>query len=136
MSQKLVMNHKVEQLENSTERWCFFFKYAEETTKKDLKKTAAEAAIIMVAYDEFRWNEKDLITYEESILSVQKEAAILEQRLDDARDECIQIDKEKGGMKAKIAVAKNLLKAGISVELIAESTGLSQTEILQLKEKA
>jgi len=128
--------NKVEQLENTAERWCFFFKYAEETTEEDLKKIAAEAPIIKLAYDEldrFRWNEKDLIAYEERILSMQKEAAILEQRLDDAtqkgREEGIQIGEEKGGMKAKIAVAKNLLKAGVSIDLIAESTGLSQTEI-------
>lgn len=37
-------------------------------------------------------------------------------------------------MKAKIAVAKNLLKAGVSIDQIAESTGLPQTEIAQLKE--
>jgi len=44
--------------------------------------------------------------------------------------------REEGERQAKIAVAKNLLKAGVSVDLIAESTGLSQTEISQLKEKA
>jgi hypothetical protein len=33
-------------------------------------------------------------------------------------------------------VTKNLLKAGVSVNLIADSTGLSQAEIEQLKEKA
>ncbi|NSX83958.1 Rpn family recombination-promoting nuclease/putative transposase [Wolbachia endosymbiont of Atemnus politus] len=132
--------NKVEQLENTTERGCFFFKYAEETTEEDLKKIAAEAPIIKLAYDEldrFRWNEKDLIAYEERILSVQKEKAILEQRLDDAklegRLEGIQIGEEKGEMKAKIAVAKNLLKAGVSVDLIAESTDLSLDEIQKLR---
>ncbi|NSM57053.1 Rpn family recombination-promoting nuclease/putative transposase [Wolbachia endosymbiont of Atemnus politus] len=132
--------NKVEQLENTTERGCFFFKYAEETTEEDLKKIAAEAPIIKLAYDEldrFRWNEKDLIAYEERILSVQKEKAILEQRLDDAklegRLEGIQIGEEKGEMKAKIAVAKNLLKAGVSVDLIAESTDLSLDEIRKLR---
>ncbi|KLT22756.1 putative transposase or invertase [Wolbachia endosymbiont of Armadillidium vulgare str. wVulC] len=136
--------NKVEQLENTTERWCFFFKYAEETTEEDLKKIAAEAPIIKLAYDEldrFRWNEKDLIAYEERILSVQKEKAILEQKLDDAkhegrqegRQEGIQIGHEKGraeGEKqAKIAVAKNLLKAGVSIDVIAQTTGLTVNEV-------
>jgi predicted transposase/invertase (TIGR01784 family) len=44
--------------------------------------------------------------------------------------------REEGEKQAKIAVAKNPLKAGVSVDLIAESTGLSQTEISQLKEIA
>ncbi|KAK7873665.1 hypothetical protein R5R35_013205 [Gryllus longicercus] len=76
----------------------------------------------------FRWNEKDLIAYEERILSVQKEKAILEQCLDNARQE----GEEKNVMNVKVAVAKNLLKVGISVDLIAESTGVSQAEIVQL----
>ncbi|WP_264329741.1 Rpn family recombination-promoting nuclease/putative transposase [Wolbachia endosymbiont (group A) of Lasioglossum malachurum] len=138
--------NRVEQLKNTTERWCFFFKYAEETTEEDLKKIAAEAPIIKLAYDEldrFRWNAKDLIAYEERILSVQKEKAVSEQKLDDARQEGrqegIQIGHEKGreeGEKqAKIAVAKNLLKAGVSIDLIAESTGLPKAEIEQLQEE-
>ncbi|MFP3024825.1 MAG: Rpn family recombination-promoting nuclease/putative transposase [Wolbachia sp.] len=142
--------NRVEQLENTTERWCFFFKYAEETTDEDLKKIAAEAPIIKLAYDEldrFRWNEKDLIAYEERILSVQKENAILAQKLDDAKHEGIQIGEEKGRregiqighekgkIEGKIEVAKNSLKAGVSIDVIAQITDLSHSEILQLKEK-
>jgi hypothetical protein len=40
-----------------------------------------------------------------------------------------------GEQQAKIAVAKNLLKAGVPVDLIAESTGLPRAEIAQLKEE-
>nr|WP_264953756.1 hypothetical protein [Wolbachia endosymbiont (group A) of Endotricha flammealis] len=120
--------------------------YAEETTEEDLKKIAAEAPIIKLAYDEldrFRWNEKDLIAYEERILSVQKEKAILEQKLDDAkqegRQEGIQIGHEKGKIEGRkerdIEVAKNSLKAGVSIDVIAQITGLSHSEILQLREK-
>ncbi|MDR0289267.1 MAG: transposase, partial [Rickettsiales bacterium] len=61
------------------------------------------------------------------------------QKLDDAtekgRQEGIQIGEERGEKQAKIAVAKNLLKAGVSVDLIAESTGLPKAEIAQLKEE-
>lgn len=138
--------NKVEQLESTVERWCFFFRYAEDTTDEDLKDIAEKSPIIKLAYDEldkFSWEEEDLAAYEERVLSVQKEAAIWEQRLDDATEKGIQIGHEKGkkegreeGEKqAKIAVAKNLLKAGISIDLIAESTGLPQAEIAQLKEE-
>ncbi|WP_353269887.1 Rpn family recombination-promoting nuclease/putative transposase [Wolbachia endosymbiont (group A) of Myopa testacea] len=132
--------NRVEQLKNTTERWCFFFKYAEETTEEDLKKIAAEAPIIKLAYDEldrFRWNEKDLIAYEERILSVQKEKAILAQKLDDAtqkgRLEGIQVGHEKGKIEGKIEVAKNSLKAGVSIDVIAQITGLSVDEIQKLR---
>ncbi|MDR3132368.1 MAG: transposase, partial [Rickettsiales bacterium] len=99
----------------------------------------------------FRWNEKDLIAYEERLMDLRKEEGILAQKLDDAtekgrqegREEGIQIGHEKGRaegreegeQQAKIAVAQNLLKAGVSVDLIAESTGLPKAEIAQLKEE-
>ncbi len=97
---------KVEQLESIVDRWLFFFKYAEETTDEDLKKIAEKAPIIKLAYDEldkFRWNEKDLVAYEERIMDLRKEEAILEYRLDLAEEKGI----EKGIEKGKIEVAKS-----------------------------
>src|SRR6266576_3112717 len=61
---------KVEQLESTIERWCFFFKHAEDTTDEDLKEIAKKAPIIKLAYDEldkFHWSEKDLVAYEERV---------------------------------------------------------------------
>ncbi|WP_187470059.1 Rpn family recombination-promoting nuclease/putative transposase, partial [Wolbachia endosymbiont of Drosophila sechellia] len=127
--------NKVEQLESTIERWCFFFKYAEDTTDEDLKDIAEKSPIIKLAYDEldkFRWNEKDLIAYEERIMDLRKEEGILAQKLDDARDEGIQIGHEKGRKAEKIEVAKNLLKAGVSIDIIAQTTGLTADEIKNL----
>ncbi len=74
-------------------------------------------------------------------MDLQKEAAILEQKPDDAtekgkkigRDEGIQIGHQKGkaeGKKqAKIAMAKNSLKAGASIEVIVEITSFSVDDI-------
>ncbi len=73
------------------------------------------------------------------------EQAVLAQKLDDAtqkgrqegRDEGILIGHEKsreeGEKQAKIAVAKNSLKAGVSIDVIAEITGLSLDEIKKLR---
>ena len=133
---------KVEQLETTVERWSFFFKYAEETTDEDLRKIAEKSPIIKLAYDEldkFHWNEKDLVAYEERVMDLQKEAAILEQKLDDAkhegRQEGIQIGHEKGRKAEKIEVAKNLLKAGVSIDIITQTTGLSVDYIEKIQEK-
>ncbi|MDG7055410.1 MAG: transposase, partial [Wolbachia endosymbiont of Menacanthus eurysternus] len=43
--------------------------------------------------------------------------------------------REEGEKQAKIEVAKNLLKAGVSIDIIAQTTGLPKAEIVQLKEK-
>ncbi|WP_250295919.1 Rpn family recombination-promoting nuclease/putative transposase [Wolbachia endosymbiont of Oedothorax gibbosus] len=136
--------NRVEQLESTVERWCFFFRYAEDTTDEDLRKIAEKSPIIKLAYDEldkFHWNEKDLVAYEERVMDLQKEAAIWEQRLDDARDEGKQEGilighekgREEGEKQAKIAVAKNSLKAGVSIDVIAQITGLSLDEIQKLR---
>ncbi|OAB81202.1 transposase [Wolbachia endosymbiont of Laodelphax striatellus] len=127
---------KVEQLETTVERWCFFFKYAEETTDEDLRKIAEKSPIIKLAYDEldkFHWNEKDLVAYEERVMDLQKEAAILEQKLDDAKLEGRQEGIQIGHQKGKIEVAKNSLKAGVSIDVISEITGLSLDEIQKLR---
>ncbi|WP_374698605.1 Rpn family recombination-promoting nuclease/putative transposase [Wolbachia endosymbiont (group B) of Limnophora tigrina] len=122
---------KVEQLESIVDRWLFFFKYAEETTDEDLKKIAEKAPIIKLAYDEldkFRWNEKDLVAYEERIMDLRKEEAILEYRLDLAEEKGI----EKGIEKGKIEVAKAMLANNVDVNTIVKCTGLSISEIEEL----
>ncbi|EEH12158.1 Rpn family recombination-promoting nuclease/putative transposase [Wolbachia endosymbiont of Muscidifurax uniraptor] len=119
---------RAEQLESVVDRWLFFFKYADETTDEDLRKIAEKSPIIKLAYDEldkFHWNEKDLIAYEERIMDLRKEEAILEYRLD--------LAKEEGRKEREIEVAKNLLKAGVSFNIIAQTTGLSMSEIKELQ---
>ncbi len=77
--------NEVKQLENIVEKWCFFFKYAEDTTDEDLKKIARRAPVIKQAYEElnkFHWDEKDLLAYEERIMDLRKEEAIIEYRID------------------------------------------------------
>uniref|UniRef100_UPI0037BF85F5 hypothetical protein n=1 Tax=Candidatus Wolbachia massiliensis TaxID=1845000 RepID=UPI0037BF85F5 len=72
---------------------------------------------------------------------------VLAQKLDDARDEGIKIGEEmgiqigqergkaEGRKEEKIEVAKNSLKAGMSIDVIAQITGLSHNEIKQLQEE-
>ncbi|MDG7052379.1 MAG: transposase, partial [Wolbachia endosymbiont of Alcedoecus sp.] len=86
---------------------------------------------------------------------IRDEKAVLAQKLDDAREkgieigrqegiqigeekgrqEGIQIGHQKGRAEGKIEVAKNLLKAGVSVDIIAQTTGLPRAEIARLKEE-
>ncbi|OAM04568.1 MAG: transposase [Wolbachia endosymbiont of Dactylopius coccus] len=141
---------KEDQLSNIVEKWVYFFRYADETTEEELERIIGSDLIIKRAYEElnrFNWSEKEFIAYEQEIKRIRDEQAVLAQKLDDAkhegrqegRQEGIQIGHEKGkaeGEKqAKIAVAKNSLKAGVSIDVIAQITGLSHSEISQLKEK-
>ncbi|CAN2141166.1 Rpn family recombination-promoting nuclease/putative transposase, partial [Wolbachia pipientis] len=58
-------------------------------------------------------------------MDLHKEEAILEYRLD--------LAKEEGRKEREIEVAKNLLKAGVSFNIIAQTTGLSMSEIKELQ---
>ncbi|WP_253302326.1 Rpn family recombination-promoting nuclease/putative transposase [Wolbachia endosymbiont of Psylliodes chrysocephala] len=134
---------KEDQLSNIVEKWIYFFKYADETSEEELEKIIGSDLIIKKAYEElnrFNWSEKEFIAYEQETKRILDEQAVLAQKLDDAtekgREEGILIGHQKGKIEGKIEVAKNLLKAGVSIDLIAESTGLSHSEILQLREKA
>ncbi|WP_425384385.1 Rpn family recombination-promoting nuclease/putative transposase [Wolbachia endosymbiont (group B) of Eupithecia inturbata] len=134
---------KEDQLENIVEKWCYFFRYAAETREEDLDKIVGSDVIIKRAYEEmnkFNWSEEELLAYEQMKKRIMDEIAAFAQKFDEGlrvgEERGIQIGHEKGKIEGKIEVAKNLLKASVSVNLIAESTGLSIDEIEQLKKKA
>ncbi len=126
---------KVEQLENTIERWCFFFKHAEDTTEEDLKEIAKKTPIIKLAYDEldkFHWSEKDLVAYEERVMDVQKEAAILAYQMETAEEQGREKGMAQGMAQGKIEVAKAMLAEGMNTTTIAKITGLSISKIEKL----
>ncbi|WP_419214892.1 Rpn family recombination-promoting nuclease/putative transposase [Wolbachia endosymbiont of Rhagoletis cingulata] len=138
--------NKEDQLSSIVEKWIYFFRYADETSEEELERIIGSDLIIKRAYEElnrFNWSEKEFIAYEQEIKRILDEKAILAQKLDDAKHEGIQIGEEKGRkegiqighVKGKIEVAKNSLKAGVSIDVIAEITGLSVDEIKQLQEE-
>ena len=60
--------NKEDQLENVIEKWMYFLKYANETSKKDLERIIGSDLIIKKAYKElnrFNWSEKEFIAYEQ-----------------------------------------------------------------------
>jgi predicted transposase/invertase (TIGR01784 family) len=67
--------------------------------------------------------------YEEHLKWFRIEANTIKKAADKAREE----GKIEGKAEGKIEVAKNLLKIGVSVDIIASSTGLTATQIEKLK---
>nr|WP_265031187.1 Rpn family recombination-promoting nuclease/putative transposase [Wolbachia endosymbiont (group A) of Tiphia femorata] len=109
--------------------------HAEETTEKDLKKIAKEAPIIKRAYDEldkFHWSEKDLTAYEERIMDLYKEEAILEYKLEEGMEKGMEKGREEGRKEGKIEIAKAMLANSVDINIIVECTGLSISEIEEL----
>ncbi len=133
---------KEDQLSSIVEKWVYFFRYADETSEEELERIIGSDLIIKRAYEElnrFNWSEKEFIAYEQEIKRIRDEQAVLAQKLDDAtqkgRQEGIQIGHEKGRKAEKIEVAKNLLKAGVSIDIITQTTGLSVDYIEKIQEK-
>ncbi|BET28495.1 Rpn family recombination-promoting nuclease/putative transposase [Wolbachia pipientis] len=143
-----------DQLENIIEKWCYFFKHAGETSEEDLKKIIGSDLIIGRAYDElnqYNWSKEERLAYDQAKKRTDDYLSTLEEKLHEGiligkeegilighekgRAEGIQIGEEKGEKQAKIAVAKNSLRAGVSIDVIAQITGLSHNEIAQLKEE-
>ena len=137
---------KEDQLSNIVEKWVYFFKYAAETRENDLEKIIGSDEIIKRAYkelDRFNWSDIELRTYEQETKRILDEQAVLLHKLDlaaekgrlEGREEGIQIGEERGKIEGKIEVAKKSLKAGMSIDIISEITGLTQDEIKQLQKE-
>lgn len=81
------------------------------------------------------------LRYEERQKFLHDEASAMEWALDKGIEQGIkqgiekgkQLGLEEGERKKALEVAKGLLKAGIGVEVIIETTGLTKEEILALK---
>jgi len=59
----------------------------------------------------------------------------IEKGMEKGRREGIQVGLAKGHLEEKYRVAKKLLAAGVELDLIARTTGLSQAELQTLREK-
>ena len=73
-------------------------------------------------------NDKERMKYED------RKAALLDKvsALENAEEKGIEIGKEIGEKNKAIDVAKNLIEAGVDIEIIIKSTGLESVEIEKL----
>ena len=125
---------KISDLENILEKWCYFFKYADETSESELKKIIASDLVIERAYEalnQFNWSETELLAYDEEIKRIRDNIAAMDYQTDKAREE----GREEGREEEKIEIALNLLKQGLDPKLISSATNLSEDQILSLKNK-
>jgi predicted transposase/invertase (TIGR01784 family) len=116
-----------EELSSLTEKWCYFFKHAEETSAEDFKKIIGSDAIIERAYDqlnEFYWTEQELLAYDQTEKRRRAYLASMEQKY----DERIAKGIEQGELNSKPTIAKNLFNQGLDIKMIETVTGLTKEE--------
>ncbi len=123
---------KEDQLENIVEKWCYFFKYASETSEKDLRKIVGSDVIIGKAYDElvgYNWTDDERAMYEWAKKNEDDNVSCLKQSRIEGREEGI----EEGRKVREIEMAKAMLAEGMDVTTVTRLTGLSIEEIEKLK---
>ncbi|ACR47958.1 hypothetical protein RPR_p14 (plasmid) [Rickettsia peacockii str. Rustic] len=131
---------KIEDLKTITEKWCYFFKYAANTSEADLQKIIGSDLVVGRAYEalnQFNWNEAELLAYEQEIKRIMDNKAVEDFMIEsaEARGEArgMQIGKAEGKYNKSIEVAKNMLAADSDPDFISQVTGLSTIEINKLK---
>jgi predicted transposase/invertase (TIGR01784 family) len=123
---------KEDQLENIVEKWICFFKYANETSEEDFKKIIVSNIIIGNAYSElnqFSWTKDERFAYEQAKKHTDDHLSTLSQKLNEGikigQVKGIEIGEERGEMKAKIAVAKEMLADTNDINTFAQFITLS-----------
>ena len=115
-------------LTNIIEKWCYFFKHADETSEADLRKLIGSDNVIERAYEElnqFNWTEEELFTYEQETKRIMDNRAAEDYKLEQAKSE--------GKAEGKAEIARAMLLDGDSMEKVAKITGLSIADIQKLK---
>jgi len=129
-------NKTKKELTNIIDRWSFFFKYAKETSEKDLQEIIGNDLIIKRAYEEldhFGWSEEELLAYEAVVKREADYQATLAKQYNDGKVEGKAEGEVKGGAEKAKSIAIKMLKKNLPLEDIAECTGLAIFEIKELQ---
>lgn len=127
-------------LTNIIEKWCFFFKYADETKETDLSQIIGSDQAIERAYEElnqFNWTEEELLTYEHEIKRVMDNRAAEDYLINTAKAEGKAEGRAEGRaegeMESRIEMAQKMLANDLSPDFISTITGLNEDFVISLK---
>jgi predicted transposase/invertase (TIGR01784 family) len=138
---------ELDQCVSMLDKWCYFFKKAEESKIEDIDSLSCDNKSLKKAYEELKdvkWDKLELMRYEESHFkdvrykksiedTVQKR---IEEALGKAVDkaekatkEAVEKAVEETKKQQKLEIAKTLLDRGLDLDFVSKSTGLSAKEI-------
>jgi predicted transposase/invertase (TIGR01784 family) len=128
---------KIEELKTYEQKWCYFFKHAEDPDNiTELLKNSDE--VIKRAYKELEihnWSKEELRIYESS----EKKSKDAKAREDYVREEALAEGKAKGiaegERKKAVAIARKLLSKGMDPGFVSVTTGLSISQVDSLQKK-
>jgi len=130
----------IDELSSLLEKWCYFFKHAEETKESELKKIVGSDSILERAYEElnrFSWNEEELLTYDQMEKYQWAHQASMDKKFEEGEShglaKGLAKGRSEGRAEAILGTARALLKQGVDPAVIQSATGLSKEEIASLQ---
>jgi predicted transposase/invertase (TIGR01784 family) len=127
-------------LEGMTEKWIYFFKYADETSGADFQKLIGEDFILGRVYEELnsiKWNQAELLTYEKAdMIEKFQHGCLLHQRIEGKAEgmaEGMAQGMTRGIEEGKMLVAIQMLQDGIDEATICRLTHFSRETLKQIE---
>jgi predicted transposase/invertase (TIGR01784 family) len=130
----------IEELSTLEDKWCYFFKHAEETSPEDLKKLIGNDQIIERVYqelDRFYWNKEELQAYEGAEKAKNDYISSLSQKFNEgAAAERAKAEQEKVELQAKMEQEKAELQAKMEQEKAELQAKMEQEKLSALRSMA
>jgi len=121
-------NKTIEQLETRFEKWLFVLKNLANLDKVPDNLRGKIFEKLFLAAEIAKFTPEQVRNYEDSLGTFRD----LKNSIDTARDEGVTFGITIGTNKEKTQIAKNAYNKGLSIDLIAELTGLSENEIHEI----
>jgi predicted transposase/invertase (TIGR01784 family) len=107
----------IHDLESISDKWCYFFKHATETSEDDVEEIIGKDTIMKQAYkalSRFSWNEEELLTYEQDLKHERDYVSSMEQKFEEGVAKGMERGRAEGELKAKLEIAEALRQSGMS----------------------
>ena len=132
------LNSLISKIKDALDIWIAFLTRHELLDARNLPKQLDNAGLkkALSVLEVMNFSQAEREAYEDRLKWFRIEANTLKKMRDDSLKEGIEIGKtqgiEEGKIEGKIEVARNLKKAGLSLEMIAKATGMSSSELKDL----
>jgi len=125
-------NQDKNNLQTDVEKWAYYFKSTDDLREDEVSEIFRKNNMIKRAYqevDRFNWDKIELISYEGSLKKQRDYLSFMEQKYEDGMVK----GKIEGEKSKAIDMARKLLESGVSDEIILSTSGLSKSDLDNLK---
>ena len=119
----------ISELETVYDKWLYVLKHLPTLTERPAALQERVFKQLFEAAEIARFTPEEKGLYEDSLKSYRDLKNVIDTAFDEGKMEGLMEGKMEGEAKGKLEIALNLIKKGLSIELIGEVTGFSSQEI-------